>query len=128
MPNWRDVDPELVALAPEFFVADVAAAVEFWVRAFGFERVREGEDFAVLRLGEARVMFQQASVGPRAGNAGGPWVSIRLMVDDVDAVLSRAVAAGAKVTVPLKSRDYGLRDFTCLDNNGFAVRFATPSA
>lgn len=128
MTHWRETNPELVALAPEFFVADVSAAVDFWVRAFGFERVRESSDFAVIRLGEALVMFQEHAVGPRPGGATGPWLSIRVVVDDVDGVLATALAAGAKVTVPLKSRDYGLRDFTCLDNNGFAVRFATPIA
>jgi hypothetical protein len=32
---------------------------------------------------------------------------------------------GARVLAPIADRDYGLRDFTIADPDGFGIRFAT---
>jgi uncharacterized glyoxalase superfamily protein PhnB len=47
------------------------------------------------------------------------------MVADVDAWWRRAVGMGARVLAPIADRDYGLRDFTIADPDGFGVRFGT---
>jgi uncharacterized glyoxalase superfamily protein PhnB len=47
------------------------------------------------------------------------------MVPDVDAWWRRATDVGARVLSPVADRDYGLRDFTIADPDGFGIRFAT---
>ncbi len=47
------------------------------------------------------------------------------MVPDVDSCWSRATGMGARVLAPIAARDYGLRDFTIADPDGFGIRFAT---
>jgi uncharacterized glyoxalase superfamily protein PhnB len=47
------------------------------------------------------------------------------MVPDVDAWWQRATDMGARVLSPISDHDYGLRDFTIEDPDGFGIRFAT---
>ena len=47
------------------------------------------------------------------------------MVPDVDACWRRAIGMGARVLAPIADREYGLRDFTIADPDGFGVRFGT---
>jgi len=47
------------------------------------------------------------------------------MVADVDAYWARAQAMGAHVLAPIADRNYGLRDFTILDADGFGLRFGS---
>lgn len=47
------------------------------------------------------------------------------MVRDVESYWNLAGELGARMLVPLADRDYGLRDFTIADPDGFGVRFAS---
>ncbi|MDZ7726738.1 MAG: VOC family protein [Dehalococcoidia bacterium] len=115
----------LPVATPELLVTDVAAAVQYYSDVFGFELVRQDGGFALMRLGEAVVMFderQDAESQPLDAR-----LNIRVMVDDVDAMHERVQRQGATIVAAIADRrEPGLRDFTCLDNNGFALRFASP--
>jgi len=103
-----------------------------WLReAFGLEPqlVVPGEGdlilHAQLRLGQGMVMLGSATTdGEYAklmklpSEAGGNTQSIYFVVSDVDVVFARAVAAMAKVVLPLEAKDYGGKGFTCLDPEG----------
>ena len=54
-----------------------------------------------------------------------PQANVRVMVPDVDTWWCRATAMGARVLSSIADRDYGLRDFTIADPDGFGIRFAT---
>lgn len=90
-------------------VRDASAAVEFYRVAFGavedYRLDGEGGGIAVARLtiGATSLWVGQDDSPP----AGGP-VRLILSVDDPDAVLARAVAAGATVVVPVEEQ-YGFR-------------------
>jgi PhnB protein len=56
---------------------------------------------------------------------GGTPVSILLYVDDVDAMVPRAEAAGAKITKPLQDQFYGDRSCTMVDPFGHQWTIAT---
>ncbi len=47
------------------------------------------------------------------------------MVPDVDALWRRARSVDAPISAPIGDRDYGLRDFTVQDPDGFGLRFAS---
>jgi catechol 2,3-dioxygenase-like lactoylglutathione lyase family enzyme len=135
----RGVDPrELALVAPELFVADVDAAVRFYVDKLGFELLRREPDggrgtFAIVALGEAIVMFaDQGHYGPMGGGAieapRGTGIDIRFIVDDVDMVYARCIAADVSIALDIADRYYGLRDFIVRDLNGYRLRFAAPLA
>jgi catechol 2,3-dioxygenase-like lactoylglutathione lyase family enzyme len=119
---------ELVPVAPEFFVRDVASSVAFYQR-LGFVVLRQELDFAVMALGKAHVLIaseQLALEKDRVAEGRGAAVHIRIMVDDVDAMRKTVEEVGANVVHEIADRYYGLRDFIIEDPDGFSVRFAAP--
>ena len=99
-------------------VDGAAAAIEFYKKAFGAKEVgrfanADGKvGHADILIGEGHVMLADAApeMGVKAPGAyGGSPVSLCVYVDDVDAVVARAVAAGAKLTRPVADQFYGDR-------------------
>jgi PhnB protein len=60
--------------------------------------------------------YDSSTFSPEKYN--GITTTIGLMVADMDAVMARAVAAGAKVTSPAQSYDYGYRQGEIIDPLG----------
>jgi PhnB protein len=105
-------------VTPYLIVNGGAKALEFYARAFGaVERERMQDPagkvhHAEITIGDGRVML--ADEHPEIGalsptTVGGSPVSLHLYVEDVDAVVARAVAAGAKLTRPVADQFYGDR-------------------
>ena len=104
---------------PYLSVQGAADAIEFYKRAFGATETLRLEDPNDGKIGHAEISIGGAVVmladeypeldflGPRA--RGGTSVRIHLFVDDVDAVLEQAVAAGASLKRPAKDEFYGER-------------------
>jgi len=103
-PKWDS--RKLHAVTPHLVCSSAADAIEFYRKAFGAEEVMrlEGPDgsmwHACVTIGGSAVMLvdempKMGSLGPKA--LKGTPVTIHLNVPDVDAVVDRAVAAGAKV-------------------------------
>src|SRR5512132_1234441 len=98
------------SVTPHLVCAGAAQAIEFYKKAFGaVEEARlPGADgklmHAMIRIGGSAIMLadempEWGSLGPKA--LKGSPVTIHLYVDDADAFAKRAVAAGAKVTMPV---------------------------
>jgi uncharacterized glyoxalase superfamily protein PhnB len=93
-----------------------AAAIDFYVRAFGAEELGErftdpdgGLIHAVVRIGDSVVMLTGESDAARSPG-GGPVTAIMATYwEDVDAAWERAVGAGAEVMYPLADQFYGER-------------------
>ncbi len=67
---------------------------------------------ALIRIGDSAVMLVDefpdwGSFGPKS--LKGSPVTIHLYVEDVDAIVKHAVAAGAKITMPLEDTFWGDR-------------------
>jgi PhnB protein len=114
------VPEHLRAVTPRLVVGDGAAAIDFYVRAFGAEEIGErfsGPDgeliHAEVRIGDSVVMITEDSDGApaRSPDALGGAVSAIMATywEDVDAVWERAVAAGGEVIYPLADQFYGER-------------------
>lgn len=109
------------ALSPHLVVDDAAAAIDFYVKAFGGVELGRvpGPDgkliHAALSINGFTVMlnddFPEACAGksmtPRS--LGGTPVTIHLTVTDVDAQFQRAVDAGATVVAELTDQFWGDR-------------------
>jgi PhnB protein len=98
-------------------VHDAVAAIDFYEKAFDAKerfRLMMGDrvGHADLAFGETCVMLssefpEMGVVGPKS--LGGTSVSMMLYVADVDAVIARAVAAGAVLKRPATDEFYGDR-------------------
>lgn len=108
-------------------VADAAAAIDFYKRAFGVE-----EKFRLVepsgRIGHAELAFGAATVmlsdeypecGIRSATAiGATPVSIHLHVDDADKMIEQALQAGATVEQAPQDQFYGERSGVVRDPFG----------
>ena len=106
-------------LTPHLTVRDGAAAIEFNKNALGAVEVNRhpGPDgksimHALLRVGDFHFMLndewpEMGAKGPQS--LGGSPVYLNLYVRNVDEAFARAVAAGAKVTMPLADMFWGDR-------------------
>jgi PhnB protein len=113
-----DVQP---ALSPHLVVDDAAAAIDFYVKAFGAVetgRVPRPDGkliHAAVAINGATVMLNDdfpemtdgKSTTPQA--LGGTPVTIHLTVTDVDKKFQQAVDAGATVVMPLDDQFWGDR-------------------
>lgn len=113
--------PATEQLVVEIYVRNLDRAVDFY-RSLGFEIPGRKAGFAVVtREGHRLFLDEQPDVEPPPS----PQANVRVMVPDVDAWWRRATGMGARVLAPVADRDYGLRDFTIADPDGFGIRFAT---
>jgi PhnB protein len=108
-------------------VKDAAAAIAFYAKAFGAkEKFRLVEPSG--RIGHAEVDFngtllmiseeypEYGIAGPAPG--GGTYLTLHLHVDDADAVIAQALAAGATMDNPVSDAFYGERGGSVRDPSG----------
>jgi PhnB protein len=119
---------------PYLTLDDAAAAIAYYGKAFGAkERVRmdtpDGKvGHAELEIGDSLVMlsdeFPQGSTrSPK--ELGGTSAGVFMYVEDVDAVVKRAVDAGATVTMEVADQFWGDRFGTITDPFGHVWSIAT---
>ncbi|ABS25858.1 VOC family protein [Anaeromyxobacter sp. Fw109-5] len=115
------------SITPYLIVKGAAKAIDFYVAAFGatelFRMARpDGRvGHAEIRIGDSVVMLadEHPEMGARSPQTiGGTPLSLLLYVPDVDAVVARAVAAGAQLTRPVADQFYGDRSGILTDPFG----------
>jgi len=119
---------------PYLACSDAAKAIEFYKKAFGATELMRMPDpsgkvgHAELKIGKAVVMLadEWPDIGHKSPQTlGGSPVGIMLYFEDVDAIAKQAVAAGGKLTQPLKDQFYGDRSGTLEDPFGHRWFIAT---
>lgn len=118
----HDVYPYLRAHSAE-------EAIRFYKEAFGAEEKFRLVEPGTGRIGHVELLFGKMTImlsdpfpemGIEALPADGPSVmSIHLHVDDADAMIARAVAAGAKLVRPPTDAFYGERGGSVRDPFGY---------
>jgi PhnB protein len=123
------------SVTPALLVRGAAQAIAFYTRAFGAHELGrmpapDGQRIwhAELQIGDARLML--ADEFPEMGGCapeslGGTPVSLHLYVEDADAVVQRAVDAGATVIQPLMDAFWGDRYGRIKDPFGHEWSIAT---
>ena len=122
------------SLIPYLAVDDAAEAIDYYKQAFGAkERARmDGPDgkvgHAELEIGDSVVMladpFPHASTTPPS-EAGTATAAIVMYIDDVDAVVKRAVDAGATIAEEIEDKFWGDRFGTIRDPFGHVWSIGT---
>jgi PhnB protein len=123
-PLVKPIPDGMHVITPHLVCAGAADAIAFYKKAFNAEEGGRlpGPDgklmHAMVRIGgEALMLVDEMSewglLGPKA--LKGSPVTIHLYVTDVDATVAQAVAAGAKVTMPVANMFWGDR-YGCLED------------
>ena len=127
-------------IIPSLRYRDALAAIDWLVRAFGFEKqaVYLGPDnttvmHAQLTFGNGMIMLGSVTNGTEYSNltAQPDEIGLRetkgiyLIVSDADAVYTTAIAAGAEMVLDIRDMDYGGRAFTCRDLEGYLWSIGT---
>jgi PhnB protein len=118
MSQVKAIPDGMHTVTPHLICDGAAAAIEFYKKAFGaVENVRlpmPGGKLmhASIRIGDSTVMLvdempEWGSFGPKA--LKGASVVIHLYVEDADAVVKRAVDAGAKIKLEVQDMFWGDR-------------------
>jgi PhnB protein len=122
------------SVTPYLIIRDASRAIEFYKKAFGAVELMRFPGpggkvmHAEIKIGDSPIML--ADEAPERGHKspqtlGGTPVGIAIYIEGVDAVFNRAVAAGAKVVMPVKDQFYGDRSGTLTDPFGHQWTLAT---
>lgn len=136
MSNVKPIPDGYETVTPYLSVHDGEAAIEFYKKAFGAEEVMRMPGEGGKGIGHAdlllfgRMHIMLADEHPEIGfrgprTLGGSSVMLHLYVDDADAVVDKAVAAGAKLTRPVADQFYGDRLGCVEDPFGHSWSIAT---
>ena len=118
MNTVQPIPPGMHALTPHIVCRGAAAAIDFYVKAFGAVDLARlpGPDgrlvHAMIRIGDSPLFLMDeftewGSLGPQS--LKGSPVVLHLYVADADATYAQAVAAGAKPVMPLADMFWGDR-------------------
>jgi len=129
----KEIPKGFHSVTPYLTVTDSARAIDFYKRAFGAEELYrvDGPDgkvaHAEIRIGDSIIMLSDEMPGWSRSpqSLGGTPVNIFLYVKDVDGVFNRAVAAGAKVAMPVSDMFWGDRYGQVTDPFGHSWSLAT---
>jgi PhnB protein len=110
-------------------VRDAERAIAFYERVFGAREVWRVMHFhrvghAVLRIGRSEIVvldqFPEAGIlGPESATIGSAAPRLLIEIDDVDAVIERAIAAGATVLRRAEDQWWGVRSGAINDPFGY---------
>lgn len=121
-------------LTPSITVTGVDAAVDFYVKVFGAEKLMglTGPDgktiHADIKIGDSVIMVDEENVEQGLKSPltlGGSPATLMMYVDDVDAVFATAVGAGAKESMPVEEMFWGDKYGVLIDPTGHRWALAT---
>ena len=133
-PKVPAIPSERPQLSVYLTAKNAAGAIEFYKKAFGAVELQRMADpagkvgHAELKIGQGCVMISDEF--PEWGAAspetlGGSPVMIHLYVDDADATVAQAEAAGARVAQPIADQFYGDRGAKLINPFGHKWWIAT---
>ncbi|MBM4383508.1 MAG: VOC family protein [Deltaproteobacteria bacterium] len=122
------------SIYPRLAYRDVLRALDFLTRAFGLRERREARlehpdgVLAWLEIGDGVVMIGQSGAAHHElyspAELGRTTGMVMVSVHDIDAHHGRAVAAGARVVMPLEDMFWGDRRYEALDLDGHRWHFS----
>jgi PhnB protein len=134
MSNVKPIPDGYHSVTPYLFVRAAALAIDFYKDVFDAKEIMRmaGPNgkimHAEIKIGDSIVML--ADENPSTGvmspqTVGGYSVGLHVYVENVDAVIKKAVDSGAKALRPIKDQFYGDRTGSLLDPFGHMWSVAT---
>jgi len=133
-PRVNPIPDDCPHVTPYLCCKNAGSAIDFYKNAFGaIEVMRMAQPDGVighaeLKFGDSVIMLADEFpeidfLSPQT--LGGSPVMILLYVENVDAVVEKAVAAGSKLTRPVENQFYGDRSGKLIDPFGHTWMIAT---
>jgi PhnB protein len=130
----RPIPDGYLSVTPYLILSSASDAIAFYKKALGADEVMRMDDpagkihHAEIAIGGSRIMLADEhpeiqALSPKT--IGGSPVSMHVYVEDVDALMERAVAAGAKLIRPVADQFYGDRVGGIEDPFGYRWFIAT---
>ena len=121
-----------MAITPYLYYEDVAGAMQFLAKAFGFRKYGRqilgaggNVNHAAMRFGDDTIMMGCPPTGYRnPKRLGQATQSLYINVEDVDKHFARARKAGAKILEEPTDTEYGHRRYGATDPEGHEWYFA----
>jgi uncharacterized glyoxalase superfamily protein PhnB len=121
-------------LTPNLVVHDVAASVNFYCTVLGFRLGMKVPDmppyvFASVVEGDIEIFFNdhkavEADYPALVSRPLGGTMTLYVEVEGLEEVLRAVEKAGARITMPLKTQFYGIREFAFEDPDGWVITIA----
>lgn len=117
-PKFDPIPPGMHTVTPYLVVDGAERALEFYREAFNAQILDQSPApggklmHAVMKVGDSMVMLSDEFPGSETRaptNVGASTVMLHLYSRDVDRLWSQALAAGAKIAMPLEDRFWGER-------------------
>ncbi|MBS1543165.1 MAG: VOC family protein [Bacteroidetes bacterium] len=121
------MDKSLAFFAPELFFRNGLRDISFYQRAFGAKELRRFSNsdgsIHVVEMSIQGALFHMHEAKQAQGELApehcqGTTVRIGLFTTDPDALMAKAVNAGAELVSPIQDFDYGYRQGIVKDPNG----------
>ena len=136
MAKAKSYLPEgLRSVTPHLVLKNSLDSIEFYKKAFGAELIAHAPGptprstiHAMIKIGDSAIMLADEmpmSSAKAPKTVGGTTQSLSLFVPDVDATFNKAVAAGAKVNMPVGDQFWGDRYGQVFDPDGHLWEIAT---
>ena len=122
------------SVTPYLIIKDAARAIDFYKKVFDAKELVRMADptgkvgHAEIKIGDSMIMLadEHAEMGHRSPQSlGGSPVGIHLYLEDSDATVAKAVAAGAKLERPVQDQFYGDRSGQITDPFGHVWTVST---
>ena len=113
---------------------DAPAVMDFLKRAFGFEEMARFEGpagtiaHAEMNLGPCVIMLGSSRAGkarPKPADLDDIEQGIYIAVPNIDEHYATATAAGARIARDINDTDYGSREYSAFDTEGYWWSFGT---
>lgn len=119
------------------YVDNVVKTIDFYERAFGFERkfITAQNDYGELNSGETTLSFASIELGNSNLQNGfsesdihqKPFaIQLSFVTEHLEKDLDKAIKAGAIALEPIKSKPWGQQVAYVRDINGFLIEICTP--
>jgi PhnB protein len=131
----KKIPEEFHSITPMLMFKDTRRALDFYKKALGAEELMvmpgpegKGVMHAEIRIGDSTIMMGEECPGNPCKSAetlGGSPVSFYIYRENVDEAFNTAVAAGAKVEMPVQEMFWGDRVGSVKDPFGYSWSLAT---
>jgi len=119
------------------YVEDVGETIEFYEKAFGFQRkfITPENDYGELLSGATTIAFATLALGhsnfkkgfePLSNNGKPMGIELAFVTEDIDKDFQKAKAAGAVVYERIVEKPWGQKVGYLRDNNGLLIEVCTP--